>query len=334
MSLPLALAALLLSACAKASSAPSGAPDALMGPSIPVDRSALEPLTAALRAKARTLGLNGRPGLGGDEVSRALVLLPVERANPGVISFELESGERAGVYQCEVLGRGRTAYVETPGWLRGTIATTTIWYAPMESENGSTPPGIYDVRNISPQSYEIAFLNSASSLKGEEELVAAVTAADPDSRPYFSGVWKTWYPRSRRVVPIDMIWSEAYQPRSQAKRFPLVERRPKVKTEAEAAFQAKQLGRNPRYYFGPYGRYGLANHTDRWDDPDRRSDPQYAGRSELSDFRYRDTDGCLKVRADCLELLNEFVDEQTRAGRRVQYEVREDPRVDKLPSSP
>ncbi|MBI4346273.1 MAG: hypothetical protein HY553_05430 [Elusimicrobia bacterium] len=318
------LLGVVFAAAACAAAAPSAERTAAFAPAaIPTDRSALEPLTAALRAKVRTLGLNGQPGLGGEKVSRALVLLPADRAKPGVIRFEIGSGERAGVYECEVLGRGRTAFVETPGWLRGTIATTTIWYAPMESENGSTPPGIYDVRNITPSTYEIAFLNSASSLKGEEELVAAVTAEDPDSRPYFSGVWKTWYPRSRRVTPIDMIWSEAYQPRSQGARFPVIERRPKAKTQAEAAFQAKQLRRNPRYYYGPYGRYGLANHTDRWDDPDRRSDPQFASRAELSDFRYRDTDGCLKVRADCLERLNEFVDEQSRLGRRVQYEVRE-----------
>lgn len=325
----LAASALALGLTGCAGAPRLGPAETTLAPSaFPVDRSALETLTAGLRKKVSTLGLNGVAGRGGERISRALVLLPKDRSRAGVISFEIEEGPRAGVYQCEALGRGKTAPAPAPGWLRGSIGTTTIYYASFKQEDGATPPGIYDVRNISTATYELAFLNSPADMAGEDELAAAAQAPNARSRPYFSGVWKTWYPKSRRVMPVDLIWSRDYQRDSQGRWFRFYERPPKPKTEAARAFAAKQLGRNKRYYFGPFGRSGLANHTDRWDDPDRGSDPQYAGRAELADFRWRDTDGCLKVRADCLELLNEFVAEQARKGRRVQYEVRQTAALD------
>jgi len=271
---------------------------------IPTDRSALPELTSSLRGRVRSLGLNG------PRVSRALVLLPEDRANPGVISFELEDGPRAGAYQCEVLGRGRTSESAEPGWLRGAIGTTTVYYAPMSEADGATPVGLYDVRNISTQTYELAFLDDAGQ------------ASPPQPKPYFSAIRTSWYPKDAPVMPIDMIWAED-QGSSQGARFPVRQGRP-------GAFADRQLAHNPRYYYGPFGRSGLANHTDRWDDPDRKSDPRFAGRRELSDFRWRDTDGCLKVRPDCLELLNQWVAEQAAKGRRTQYEVRQTRRLDRV----
>lgn len=299
---------------------------------IPTDRSGLGPLTAELRRKKISLGLNDVKGLQSDRISRALVLLPRDRAKAGIVSFEIEDGPNAGVHQCEVLGRGKTATTKIPGGIRSAIDGKTIYYAPMDVENGSTLPGIYDVRNISPDTYDIEFLNSPADLKGEEDVLTRTQSPDPGSKPYFSGVWRTWYTKANQAVPIDMIWSEEYQPYSQAAKFPVFERLPEPKNDAEKGFRDKQLSKNKNYYRGPYGRSGLATHTDRWDDPARRTDPKYAGRGELTDFRYRDTSGCLKVRADCLELLNEFIAEQARKNRRVQYEVRQSRGLDRIPA--
>lgn len=321
---PLLFAA-FLAACAGAPPRMEPRPgvDSLVPESIPADRSGLEPLSAALRAKTGALGLNGMRGLGGEQVSRALVLLPEDRTKSGIVSFELEDGPEAGVYQCEALGRGLTSTEPKPGWRRGDIGGRTVYYAPMEAEGGATVPGVYDVRNIVPEEYEMELLNRAADLKGEEDVLARIQGSG--RRPRFSGVWKHWYSRLNSAVPIDMTWSERYQRHSQGAGRPVFERRPEPKDEAARLRQAKQLSRDKRYFRGPYGRYGFANHTDRWDDPGRMEDPSFAGRPELSDFRFRDTNGCLKVRADCLELLNKFVAEQSRKGRRVQYDVREIP---------
>lgn len=308
--------------------------DALVPDHIPAEHSALPSLTASLRSKTRKLGLNDQPGLGGERVSRALVLLPKDRAKAGVVAFQIEEGRATGAYECETLGRGSTSLTKTEGWTESKIDGTPIWYAPQNVRDGSTMTGIYDARVISSATYEIEFLGSPEGLKDEQPLVDSVRGPEEAlaSKLYFSGVWKTWFPKDRRVSPIDLLWSERYQPQSQGASDPVFERRPEAKDERQKAFIEKQVAHNPRYYFGPFGRSGLANHTDRWDDADRRKDPHYAGRHELTDFRWRDTDGCLKVRQDCLELLDAFVAEQTRKGRRVQYEIREDPRLDAVPN--
>ena len=124
-------------------------------------------------------------------------------------------------------------------------------------------------------------------------------------------------------MPIDMVWAEDYQAFSQGAGVPVFERRSLADSPQARARQAKQLARNARYYYGPFGRTGWAIHTDQWDDPQRGLDPAYAGRPELSNFLFRDTNGCVKVRPDCLALLNLFVDEQSGKKRRVQCEVRE-----------
>ena len=96
---------------------------------ISTDRPALDALTAELRGKIKTLGLNNGEA-GGKKVSRALLLLPPDRGNTGVLNFEIEAGSRAGVYQCEALGRGVTSLEPKPGWTRGLIGAATIYYAP------------------------------------------------------------------------------------------------------------------------------------------------------------------------------------------------------------
>ncbi|MFA5138609.1 MAG: methyltransferase domain-containing protein [Elusimicrobiota bacterium] len=244
--------------------------------------------------------------------SRALVLLPKDKAQAGAIDFRIEEGPNAGVHRCEALGRGLTALEERPGWIKSSIDGQTIYYAPMDMEGGATIPGIYDVRNISPDLYEIEFLNQP-----EEDTLARVKSPDRLPKPYYSAVWTHWYSRTNQAMPVDMVWAEGP--------FPAYEKRPEPRTRAEAERRARQLAKSPSYYEGPFGRYGFANHTDRWDDPDRKDDPRFRGRPELKDFRWRDTNGCLKVRPDCLALLNEFIEEQSRKGRRVQYDVRELP---------
>ncbi len=276
-------------------------------------------------AATLTAGLNAQPGLHGETVSRALVLLPVDRAQTGEIRFEIESGPRKGAHRCEALGRGQTSTTAKPGWIKSKIGRQVIYYAPYTVNSGATIPGVYDARVIEPSTYEIELINSPDDLKGEEDTIARITPEIPGPRPYFTGVLKHWYSRISDEVPIDLVWSEEYQPYSQGAAFPVYENRPVPTTEAGKARQDKQLAHNPRYYFGPFGRSGFANHTDRWDDPDHQNDPAYKGRPELKDLRWRNTDGCIKVRATCLPLLDEFVAEQARLGRRVQYEVREVP---------
>ena len=279
-------------------------------------------LTARARRKTRSLGLSGMKGLDGETVSRAVALFPRDRARAGVITFEIEGGARHGIHQCEALGRGITSFDPKgakPGWRTGVIKEpdgreTTVHYAPEDQEDGAAIPGIYDLRNIRPDEYKIGFLNKSKDLAGEEALAKRLSPPDRDKKPFYSGVWKTWYPRDPRysnVVPVDLIWSERDNPG-----VPVYEK-PGVKKDPE------QVSHNPRYYAGPYGRYGMAIHTDRWDDPDRAADPQYAGKNELRNFLFRDTAGCIKVHPDCLLLINAFIDEQKAKGRTVQLDVRE-----------
>ncbi|HAM34632.1 MAG TPA: hypothetical protein DCP85_01730 [Elusimicrobia bacterium] len=285
--------------------------------------SNLDALTAGLRQKAETLGLNAQRGLEGEKISRVLVLLPKDRAKAGVISFEIEEGPAAGIYQCEALGRGVTSREPRAGWLRGVIGGATVYYAPMASEDGAALPGIYDLRNISPREYEIELLNKPEELGGDADIAARIANPDGSPKARFSGVWKHWYSRTNQAMPIDMVWAEDYQAFSQGAGVPVFERRSLADSPQARARQAKQLARNARYYYGPFGRTGWAIHTDQWDDPQRGLDPAYAGRPELSNFLFRDTNGCVKVRPDCLALLNLFVDEQSGKKRRVQCEVRE-----------
>lgn len=308
-------------------------PESLAPSYIPAGRPAQRELTALLRAKVKTLGLNGLSGKAGGKVSKALLLLPKDRGGAGVLNFEIEAGKRAGVYQCEALGRGLTSSEPKPRWPGGFIGGSAVYYAPKEAADGATVPGVYDLRNISPERYEIVFLGKPEDLKGEEALVARV-GKKSGARPFFSAVWKHWYPKGSAAVPVDMVWAEDSQAGSQGEGVPVFEQRSAPKNPEEAARQAKQLSHNPRYYFGPYGRSGFAVHTDRWEDPDKAADPKSAGRPELADFRYRDTNGCVKLRPACLELLNEFVAGQEKLGRRAQLEIYETPLLDKLPSGP
>jgi hypothetical protein len=329
--LVLPTAALALTCCAAPERGISGPAERDVVPDeIPVGASGLAALTAGLRRRKVALGLDDVPGLNGESVSRALVLLPTDRARPGVITFEIEDGPDAGVHQCETMGRGLTSATAAPGWKSGEIGGARIYYAPMGVEDGETIPGLYDVRAISTDTYEIELLNSPESLAAGD-VPARARSVDPEKRPHYSGVWKTWYSATNESVPIDMLWSEEYQPLSAGAGLPVYERAPSPESAAAARRRAKQLARNPRYYRGPFGRSGFANHTDQWDDPARRSDLRYAGREELVDFRWRNTDGCLKVRPDCLALLDEFVTEQAGMKRRVQYDVRETRLLDRVP---
>ncbi len=307
--------------CAAAAFAGEAAADSLVPSFIPVDRPA--------QAELKSLGLNG---LNGGKVSKALLLLPKDRGGAGLMNFEIEKGKRAGIYQCEALGRGLTSSEPKPRWPGGFIGGSAVYYAPGELSDGITVPGVYDLRNILPERYEIVFLGKPEDLKGEEASVAKTKSKKKGAKPFFSAVWKHWYPKSSSAVPVDMVWAEDSQSGSQGENVPVFENRKTPATPEEAARQAKQLAHNPRYYFGPYGRSGFAVHTDRWEEPERTGDAKYAGRPELADFRYRDTNGCVKLRPACLELLNEFIAGQEKLGRRVQLEVFETPLLDKLPA--
>jgi hypothetical protein len=318
------ISGLFFLSCAAAHAAAVVADAVLVPASIPTDRPAHDELTAALRSRAATLGLNGIPSSAGASVSRALVLLPSDRAQAGVVSFELEEGPDAGPHQCEALGRGVTSRSERAGWVRGVIAGTTVYYAPMTEPDGASVPGVYDAGLISPERCEVELLNSPADLAHDADTKARVASKSSGRKPCYSGVWKHWYSRTNAAVPIDLRWSET----ENGSERPVFERRPEAASAAAKSRMAKQLSRDPRYYVGPYGRSGFALHTDRWEDPERLNDPSYAGKYESRDFRFRDTNGCVKVRPACLLLLDEFVSEQERLGRRVQFELRETPLLD------
>ena len=323
-----ALAALWLSCCAMSppkAPAPQGPDLGFLWPrTFPKvgAASAREELTDSLRGERTTLGLDGVAGLNGELISKAVALFPKRRELPGVIAFEIESGPFQGLHRCEALGRGDTSTAPKDGWTRAVVVEpdgrkTEIYYAPASAYNGATLPGLYELRNIRPKDYAIKFLNK--DISGDEELVRRMTDGDQKTKPYFSGVWKTWYPRDPRyadVVPVDMIWSEPYQPLSQGAGMPVYE-------SAVGKKDPDQTRKNPRYYFGPYGRSGFAVHTDRWSDAETAADPTNADKDEFRSFLFRDTNGCVKVRPDCLQLLNTFIDDQSEKGRRVLLDVRE-----------
>lgn len=322
---------LLGAGCAGGAVRTPRAVDARLVPAaITTDRPAMDGLTAGLRARAADLGLNGLPGLKGEKVSRALVLLPRDRSNAGIISFQIETGPDAGAWQCEVLGRGDTSYNPKPGWTRGLIGGTTIYYAPQSVPDGATLPGVYDLRNIERGTYELTPLDKPADLAGEDEFLSKIGNPDGEPKPYFSAVYSHWYNKGSAAVPVDLVWDEAYNPRGPE----VFERRSVPSSPEAAARQAAQLAHNPRYYYGPYGRSGWAVHTDRWDSPERAADPRYAARPEIKDFRFRDTSGCLKLRPGCLLKLNEFISDQEKPGRRVQMEVIETPLLDAVPQGP
>ena len=194
--------------------------------------------------------------------------------------------------------------------------------------DGETIPGVYDLRNISPDRYDIQVFGRP------DQRVLALTAAPAKrgkGKLYFSGVVSDWYPAGSAAQPVDLVWAKDSQKGSQGARTPVFEL-PAGRSSPEAAsFRARQLAADPGYYLGPYGRYGFAVHTDRWEEPERLADPKYEGRPEKTDFRWRDTSGCVKLRPACLELLNEFVSEQQGKKRRPQLEVYETPLLDGLP---
>jgi hypothetical protein len=290
----------------------------------------MDGLTAALRSRTTDLGLNGLSGVKGEKVSRALALLPRDRAQAGVMSFQIEAGPDAGAWQCEVLGRGDTAYTPKPGWTRGLIGGTTIYYAPPSAADGATLPGIYDVRNILPADYDLVPLDKPADLTGEEDFLAKIKSSDRKRKPYFSAVYSHWYNKGSAAVPVDLVWDRDYNPGGPK----VYERRAKPSSPEAAARQAGQLAHNPYYYYGPYGRSGWAVHTDRWDSPEKAADPRYSARPEIKDFRFRDTSGCLKLRPGCLLKLNEFIADQENLGRKVQLEVIETPLLDAIPQGP
>jgi len=294
---------------------------------IPAGRPALDELTAQVRAKIKTLGLNGLTGPAG-KVSRALVLLPSDRMRSGVLTFELEKGPSAGLYQCEALGRGVTGAEPKPRWRETLFNGATVYYKPKDMSSGATVPGVYDVLNIEPSRYDIEFLDKPD---GDLAARTARPAKPGKGKRLFSAVYSHWYPPGSPAVPVDMLWAADSQAGTQGAGVPAFEMPPLDERPESLARRARQLAANPNYYVGPYGRYGFAVHTDRWEDPEKLSDPKHAGRPEISDFRWRDTDGCVKLRRNCLELLNAFIAEQAGLGRRVQLEVYETPALDALP---
>jgi hypothetical protein len=229
-----------------------------------------------------------------------------------------------------VLGRGETSYSPRYGWPRGLIGETTIYYAPQSEADGATLPGIYDVRNIRQDNYELVSLDKPEDLAGEDEFLAKIKNPDGRPKPYFSAVYRHWYNKGSDAVPVDLMWNEAYNPGGPK----MFERRPVPSSPEAAARLAAQLAHNPYYYYGPYGRSGWAVHTDQWDDPRYTGDPRYAARPEITDFRFRDTSGCLKLRSGCLLKLNEFITDQETLGRKVQLEVIETKLMDAVPQGP
>ncbi len=318
-----------------AASAPAFAaePEVLAPAYIPANHPAQEELTAGLREKVETLGLNGLAGPGGGKVSKALLLLPNDRAQAGIINFELEAGTRAGVYQCEALGRGITSTAPADGWQWGFIGGTKIFYAPEDFSDGATVPGVYDLRNISPARYELSFLGKPGTPEEDAGLPAA-EGKKGKKKKFFSAVWRNWYPAAGGIMPVDLVWAPDSQAGTQGEGVSYFERRPTPSSAASKARQAAQLAHNPKYYFGPHGRSGFAVHTDRWEDELKKADPKNAGRPELTDFRWRDTNGCVKLRPGCLALLNKFIDEQSALGRRVQLEIRGTVLLDEVPTAP
>ena len=125
--------------------------------------------------------LDGVAGLRGETVSRALAVLPKDRGQAGTLSFRIEGGAHAGRHRCEVLGRGLTSSTAQPGWLRSRIGKAVVYYAPMDAPDGATVPGIYDLRNITPESYEIELLDDPQPLAGAKDILARIKS--PDSRP-------------------------------------------------------------------------------------------------------------------------------------------------------
>lgn len=303
-------------------------PEAAAPVYIPAGRPALDELTAGLRARLATLGRNGLPGPAGGTVSRALLLLPRDRARAGALSFQLETGKRAGLYQCEALGRGITGKEPRPRWKAGLIAGATVYYAPKDMSGGATVPGVYDLLNISPERYELHYFGKPEDATG---LKARDKKVKKGEKRLFSAVWPHWYPSGAKVMPVDMLWAADSQAGSQGQGVPVFEVPPQQLTAEESILRTKQLAANRLYYTGPYGRHGFAVHTDRWEDLKRIIDPAVAGRPEITDFRWRDTNGCVKLRPACLELLNKFIDEQEELGRRVQLEVYETPLLDGQP---
>ncbi len=315
---------------AAAGGPPGFAPGSLAPARIPVSRPALAELTAGLRAKRRTLGLDGIEGPGG-KVSRAVLLLPRDRSGVGALSFEIEGGDKAGVWQCEALGRGLTSAEPRLRWVVGMIGGTTVYYAPEDEPDGATIPGVYDLTNISPESYDIQVLGKP------DPRVLALTARPQGAlkgKRRFSGVWDDWYPPGYDLMPVDMVWAADSQAGTQGEGVPVFDRTAGQPAPEPGSMRARQLAADPLYYSGPYGRYGFAVHTDLWEDPARLADPAYAGRPEAVDFRWRDTDGCVKLRPACLALFNRFIAEQAGKGRRVQLLVLETPLLDGSASSP
>ncbi len=306
-------------------------PETLLPAFIPVERPAQADLTARLREKVKTLKLNGIPGKNGKKVSRALLLLPRDRGAAGVINFEIEGGRHPGVYQCEALGRGQTSTGPKPRWVSGLIGGATIYYAPKEMADGATVPGVYDLRNISPERYELVFLDKPAALEGEKDLVARIQQSG--AKPFFSAVWTNWYPKGYAGMPVDMLWAADSQAGTQGAGVPVFALPPQAASQDAVTLRIKQLTHNPGYYKGPYGRTGFAVHTDRWEEPEKAADPELSQRPELKDFRWRDTDGCVKLRPGCLELLNEFISSEENLGRRVQLEVFETPLLDGIPAA-
>ena len=315
------IAAALLSACLAAPAAAGEVPPpaALFPAEVPHDRPVMTELTAGLRSRVRTLGLNGIT-VSSRTVSRALLLLPADRARAGVLSFEIEAGADAGVWQCEALGRGLTYPAPAEGLAKGLIGEATVYYIPYDKPDGATVPGVYDLRNITPEDYEIELLGRAEDPAAEADIVPSTGGAP---KPHFTAVWRHWYSRVAPGLPVDMRWAYGFQEGTQGEGVPVFARERRPATDAERARDAAQLAHDPGYFRGPFGRSGFAVHTDRWEDGERRSAEKYTGRPELYDFRYRDTNGCVKLRPGCLAVFNEFVREQARLSRRVQLEVRE-----------
>jgi hypothetical protein len=256
-----------------------------------------DPSRASVR-KELTRSVRGKKAA--SELDGAVALFPKNRDRAGMLVFKA----RGQVHACEALGRGKTAFEPKPGWLEGEIAGKKIWYAPGDVEGGLTLPGVYELRNITTKDYIVKLLNK--DVTGDEALAERL-APDGD-RPRFTGVWKSWYPRDPKYAantPIDMVWSE-----SQKSPYPIRE------YDGPSKKDPAQIEKNPRYYFGPYGRSGFAVHTDRWEDPGAD-----ASKDEAKSFLFRNTDGCVKVRPDCLALLNAFVDEQGGTARLVVREL-------------
>ncbi len=278
-------------------------------------RSARPELSLGLREKLKNKKSKlNFSGLGKDKTkSYVSVLLPQNRIDAGVATFEIEQGPWAGVHQCETLGRGESTYDDK--------LNVTSYKGYLE-KGGATPPGIYRAYNITSADFEIRMFGTNNNLPAEHfHEIMGTKNSNLSKHRYATNIGKHWFDErsatelglateeatynSRKSNPLDLMW-ETHSPGS--KQFPV---------EFDGV-EVRLPGRYmPNSTLGPMvaegqSRFGLAAHSYHREFM-KDEDP----------FNQKNTGGCLKFRHDCLILLAEFVDQEKQKGRAVFFDVRE-----------